>query len=113
LAFLDVQGYSMQDLLVESSWETVRDLLPRLFEAGAMRGLQLDVRTRRGEATLEVSARVAASGEAIVCIARDITGRLALERELARRNHQLPADNQASTHGARQSPPARSGSKKR
>ena len=94
MSLSELQGYSMQDLLVEASWERVRDALPRLFEAGAMRGLQLEVRTRRGEATLEVSARVAASGDAIVCIARDITGRLALERELARRHEQLRAQNE-------------------
>jgi PAS domain S-box-containing protein len=94
MSLAELQGLSMQDLLADSSWETVRGLLPRLLEAGAMRGLQLDVRTRSGEATLEVSARVAASGESIVCIARDITGRLALERELARRNEQLRAQNE-------------------
>jgi PAS domain S-box-containing protein len=94
MSLAELQGYAMQDLLTAPSWETARELLPRLFSAGAMRGLQLDVKTRRGEATLEVSARVAASGEAIVCIARDITGRLALERELARRNDQLRAQNE-------------------
>jgi PAS domain S-box-containing protein len=94
MSLAELQGYSMQDFLSPASWETVRELLPRLLDAGAMRGVQLDVRTRRGEATLELSARVTASGEAIVCIARDITGRLALERELARRNEQLRAQNE-------------------
>jgi signal transduction histidine kinase len=56
--------------------------------------VQLDAQTRRGEATIEVSARVSASGESIVCIARDITSRLALERELASRNQQLRAQNE-------------------
>ena len=94
MSLAELQGYSMQDFLSPASWDTVRELLPRLLDAGAMRGVQLDVRTRRGEATLELSARVTASGEAIVCIARDITGRLALERELARRNEQLRAQNE-------------------
>ncbi|MFI5315344.1 MAG: ATP-binding protein [Myxococcota bacterium] len=94
MSLAELQGTSMQDLLVESSWRTVSDLLPRLLEEGAMRSLQLDVHTRRGEATIEVSVRVAASGEAIVCIARDITRRLGLERELARRNEQLRAQNE-------------------
>jgi len=94
MSLAELQGRSMQDLLVDSSWETVRGLVPRLLELGSMRGLHLDVKTRRGEATLEVSAKVAASGESIVCIARDITGRLALERELARRNEQLRAQNE-------------------
>ncbi len=94
MSLAELQGLSMQDLLADSSWDTVRDMLPRLLEVGALRGVQLDVRTRRGEATIEVSARVAASGESIVCIARDITGRLALERELARRNEQLHAQNE-------------------
>jgi len=94
MSLAELQGLSMQDLLAEPSWDTVRDMLPRLLEAGAVRGVQLDVHTRGGEATIEVSARVAASGESIVCIARDITGRLALERELARRNEQLRAQNE-------------------
>ncbi|HTO07802.1 MAG TPA: ATP-binding protein [Myxococcota bacterium] len=94
MSLAELQGYSMQDFLSRESWDTVRELLPRLLDAGAMRGVQLDVHTRRGEATLELSARVAASGEAIVCIARDITGRLALERELASRNEQLRAQNE-------------------
>jgi PAS domain S-box-containing protein len=94
MSLAELQGMSAQDLLVDSSWQTVRGLLPQLLGGGAMRGVHLDVRTRRGEATVEVSARVAANGESIVCIARDITGRLALERELASRNEQLRAQNE-------------------
>ncbi|HKC52305.1 MAG TPA: PAS domain-containing protein, partial [Myxococcota bacterium] len=69
MSLAELQGMSMQDLLAASSWDTVRDFLPRLLGAGSMRGVQLDVITRRGEATIEVSARLAASGESIVCIA--------------------------------------------
>jgi PAS domain S-box-containing protein len=94
MSLAELQGLSAQDLLMPSSWDTVREVLPRLLELGSMRGVHLDVRTRHGEATIEVSAKVAASGDSIVCIARDITGRLTLERELARRNEQLRAQNE-------------------
>ncbi|HTO69568.1 MAG TPA: HAMP domain-containing sensor histidine kinase [Myxococcota bacterium] len=94
MSLAELQGMSVQDLLTEESWQRVRALLPRLGQAGALRSVHLDARTRRGEATLEVSARVSASGESIVCIARDITGRLALERELASRNLQLREQNE-------------------
>ncbi len=94
MSLSELQGSYAGDLLVESSLASVRESLPRLYEMSALRGLQLEIRTRRGPATIEVSARVAASGQSIVCVARDITGRLVLERELARRNEQLRAQNE-------------------
>jgi len=94
MSLSELQGSSAAELLTDESLASVRELLPRLYEMSALRGIQLEVRTRRGPATIEVSARVAASGESIVCVARDITGRLALERELARRNEQLRAQNE-------------------
>ena len=94
MSLAELQGMSAQELLSDASWRTVRGLLPRLLEAGALRGVQLDAHTRRGEATIEVSARLSASGASIVCIARDIPGRLALARELASRNQQLRAQNE-------------------
>jgi PAS domain S-box-containing protein len=90
----ELRGQSAQDLLFDASWRAVREVLPRLFEVGALRGIQLDVRTRSGAATLEVSARVSANGDAIVCVARDVTERLRLERELAERNAQLREQNE-------------------
>ena len=94
MSLSELQGSSAADLLTDESLASVRGMLPRLYEMSALRGIQLEIRTRRGPATIEVSARVAASGESIVCVARDITGRLALERELARRNEQLRAQNE-------------------
>ncbi len=90
----ELRGESSQDLLTDASWQEVRALLPRLREAGAMRGIELEARTRAGVATIEVSARVSATGETIVSISRDITERRRLERELAERNAQLRVQNE-------------------
>ena len=94
MSLAELRGQSAQDLLSEPSWQEIRALLPRLFELGAMRGIHLDARTRAGSTTLEVSARVAANAESIVCIARDITERLRLEREVGERNDQLRLQNE-------------------
>jgi PAS domain S-box-containing protein len=94
MSLAELRGQSAQDLLSDASWREIRDLLPRLLEVGAMRGIQVEARTRTGMATLEVSARVSANAESIVCIARDITERLRLERELGERNEQLRVQNQ-------------------
>lgn len=90
----ELRGQTAQDLLSDASWLSLRALLPRLFADGAMRGIHFDARTRARTATIEVSARVAANGESIVCIARDITERLGLERELGERNEQLRRQNE-------------------
>ncbi len=90
----ELRSQSAQDLLSDSSWRDVRELVPRLFQVGGMRGIQVEARTRTGVATLEVSARVSANAESIVCIARDITERLRLERELGERNEQLRVQNE-------------------
>ncbi|MEX2204736.1 MAG: ATP-binding protein [Myxococcota bacterium] len=94
MTLAELRGQSAQDLLTDASWLEVRELVPRLFEVGGMRGILVEARTRVGVATLEVSARVAANAESIVCIARDITERLRLERELGERNEQLRVQNQ-------------------
>ncbi len=94
MSLAELRGLSAQDLLSDASWLEIRELLPRLFEVGGMRGIEVEARTRSGVATLEVSARVAANSETIVCIARDITERLRLERELGERNEQLRVQNQ-------------------
>jgi PAS domain S-box-containing protein len=86
----ELRGQSAQDFLSEPSWRAIHALLPRLFEVGAMRGIQLDARTRAGSATLEVSARVSANAESIVCIARDID-RAAAARARARRAERAAA----------------------
>jgi len=90
----ELRGQTSQDMLSDASWQAIRALLPRLFEVGAMRGIHVDARTRTSSATLEVSARVSANSESIVCIARDITERLRLERELGERNEQLRLQNE-------------------
>jgi len=94
MSLAELRGQSAQDLLTDASWKAIRELLPRLFEAAAMRGIQIEARTRTGVATIEVSARVSANSRSIVCIARDITERLRLERELGERNEQLRLQNQ-------------------
>jgi PAS domain S-box-containing protein len=94
LSLDELRGQSAQDLLSQDSGREIRELLPELLRVGAMRGIHVEARTRAGSATLEVSARVAANGESIVCIARDITERLRLERELGERNQQLQLQNE-------------------
>ncbi len=93
MTLAELRGQSAQDLLSDASWRAIREVLPRLFELGAMRGIQLEARTRTGLATIEVSARVSASSNALVCIARDVTERLRLERELGERNEELRQQN--------------------
>jgi PAS domain S-box-containing protein len=94
MSLAELCGQSAQDLLSDRSWKAIRDLLPRLFEIGAMRGIHSEARTRTGLATIEISARVSANSEYIVCIARDITERLRLERELGERNELLRLQNE-------------------
>jgi PAS domain S-box-containing protein len=94
MSLSELRGQTAQDMLSDASWLKLRALLPRLFADGATRGIQFDARTRARSAVIEVSARVAANGESIVCIARDITERLALERELGERNEQLRRQNE-------------------
>ena len=93
MSLSELRGQTGQDLLTDASWLAIRGLLPRLFAEGALRGVHLDARTRTSSATIEVSARVSANGESIVCIARDISERLRLERELGERNEQLRQQN--------------------
>ncbi len=93
MSLSELRGQTAQDLLSDGSWQAIRALLPRLFADGALREVQLDARTRISSATIEVSARVSANGESIVCIARDISDRLRLERELGERNEQLRQQN--------------------
>ena len=93
MTLTELRGQSGRDLLESASLERLRDAVPELLERGPRRGLQLEARTRRGAATLEVSARAALNGRSIVCIARDVTERLRLERELEERNEQLREQN--------------------
>jgi PAS domain S-box-containing protein len=94
LSLDELRGQAAQDLMSPQSGVEIREILPELLRVGAMRGIHVDARTRAGNATLEVSARVAANGESIVCIARDITERLRLERELGERNQLLRLHNE-------------------
>ena len=90
----ELRGQSAKSLLDESSHERLRETVPLLFEQGARRGLEFEARTRRGWATIEVSARAAFRGRSFVCIARDVTERLRLEHELEERNAQLREQNE-------------------
>ncbi len=93
LSIDEMRGLTARDLLSADSYRALSAALPMLHEVGALRGMQIEARQRKGWATLEVSARVSASGRTIVCIARDVTARLRLERELADRNTQLRDQN--------------------
>jgi len=94
MSLAELRGQSVQGLLDDASWDVIRQLVPRLFEVGALSGIRLEARTRSGSATIEVSARVSASSNSLVCIARDVTERLRLERELGERNEQLRLQNE-------------------
>ena len=90
----ELRGQSARDLLSADSIKRVAESVPALVEQGFRRGLRIEGRTRRGWVPLEVSARVAENGESIVCIARDISEHLHMERELAERAQQLRAQNE-------------------
>ncbi len=89
-----MRGLSARDLLSADSFAIVRGSLAMLLEAGSARGLVVEARSKSGWVPLEVSARVDRSKQYILCIARDISQHLALERELAERNRQLREQNQ-------------------
>lgn len=89
-----MRGLSARDLLSADSFAIVRGSLPMLLEAGSARGLVVEARSRSGWVPLEVSARVDSSKQVIICMARDISQHLALERELGERNRQLREQNQ-------------------
>lgn len=89
-----MRGLSARDLLSADSFALVRGSLAALLEAGSARGLVVEARSKSGWVPLEVSARVDRSKQYILCIARDISQHLALERELAERNRQLREQNQ-------------------
>ncbi|MBW2280953.1 MAG: PAS domain S-box protein [Deltaproteobacteria bacterium] len=89
-----MRGLSARDLLSADSFAIVRGSLPMLFEAGSARGLVVEGRARSGWVPLEISARVDSSRAVIICMARDISQHLALERELGERNRQLREQNQ-------------------
>ncbi len=89
----ELRGLSARDLLSADSIKRVARSLRTLAAEGFRRGLRVEGRTRRGWVPLELSARVSENRETVVCIARDISGHLYLERELAERNQQLRAQN--------------------
>lgn len=89
-----MRGLSARDLLSADSFAIVRGSLPMLLEAGSARGLVVEARAKNGWVPLEVSARVDSSKTVILCMARDISQHLALERELGDRNRQLREQNQ-------------------
>ena len=104
LSIHELRGLSVRDLLTAQSAQIMNRFLPVLFEEGSLRQaqlkvgspqtLQLEARTRRGLLPVEISARLSENGETIVCIARDVSERLRLERELENQNRQLEAQNQ-------------------
>ena len=89
----ELRGLTPQDLLSEDSMKDVVRSVPLLMEQGFRRGLRVEGRTRTGWVPLELSARVSENRETVVCIARDISEHLRMERELAERNRQLLAQN--------------------
>ncbi len=97
----ELRGLSARDLMDQDSFETVQRSLPRLFQTGALSGLRIVGRHRSRDLPLEVSARVAANGQSVVCIARDISGHLRLERELENRNELLEERNRRIAESGR------------
>lgn len=89
----ELRGLSARDLMDPDSYRRVCRFIPLLFERGALSGLTITGRFRRRDVPLEVSARVAGNGQSVVCIARDISRYLELERELEHRNRLLEAQN--------------------
>lgn len=90
----ELLGQAARDLLSADSMRRVGEHLALLFGEGFRRGLRVEGRTRAGWVPLELSARLSEGGDTIVCIARDISAHLHLERELAERNQQLRAQNE-------------------
>ena len=90
----ELRGLSARDLLSADSIQRVVQSVPLLLEQGHRRGLRVEGRTRTGWVPLELSARVVENRETVVCIARDISDHLRLERELAERNRLLRAQNE-------------------
>jgi PAS domain S-box-containing protein len=90
----ELLGLSARELLSADSFRITRKTLPLLLERGALRGLQIEARSRSGWVPLEVSARVSGHGQTIVTIARDVSRHLFLERELEARNRELRLQNE-------------------
>jgi PAS domain S-box-containing protein len=89
-----LRGLSARDLFSAESYDLLHSVLGRLVDVGFVRGLVLEGRGEKGWVPLEVSARVTGDRRAILCIARDISQHLELERELEERNRQLADQNQ-------------------
>jgi PAS domain S-box-containing protein len=89
-----LRGLSARDLFSAESYDLLHRVLGELIEVGFIRGLVLEGRAERGWVPLEVSARVTGDRRAILCIARDISQHVELERELEERNQQLADQNQ-------------------
>ncbi len=87
-------GLSARNLLSADSYRITRRTLPLLLERGAMRGLQIEARSRAGWVPLEVSARVSEHGQTIVATARDVSRHFYLERELESANRELRQQNE-------------------
>ncbi len=90
----ELRGQSARDLLSADSIRRVTASVPLLMQQGFRRGLRVEGRTRHGWVPLELSARMSESRETVVCIARDISEHLYLERQLAERNQQLQTQNE-------------------
>jgi len=90
----ELRGQSARDLLSADSIKRVAQSVPLLIEQGFRRGLRVEGKTRTGWVPLELSARVSENKETVICIARDISEHLYMERELAERNQQLRAQNE-------------------
>jgi PAS domain S-box-containing protein len=101
LTLNELRGLSARDLMDPDSFEIVHSRLPLLFERGALSGLTITGRMRQRDIPLEVAARVAANGHNVVCIARDVSRHLHLERELEARNQLLQSQNKRISEAGR------------
>lgn len=88
-----LRGLPVRELLAPASFRLLERRLPELLEAGALRGLVIEWRSRSGWCPLGISARVSGSGHSIVVVARDISEHRRLEAELAARNRELSEQN--------------------
>ena len=90
----ELRGLSARELMSAESFRVVQQTLPILLEAGALRGLVIEARTRRGWIPMEVSARVSENKQTMVAIARDVSEHRRLKRELEERNRELREQNE-------------------
>jgi PAS domain S-box-containing protein len=97
----ELRSRGPRDLLTVESYQRLQAVWEEVLEGGSVRDLRLEVSTREGRASIELSARLALEGAVVLCIARDVTERLRLERELEARTALLHAQNEQLTENDR------------